>query len=175
VSVESPPEATEAVKEPEKPATRKSEPKSKLPAGSISVLDAAEAWNALKPRNWAAVNLATLNSDRKAKIESRIREFPTAEQWKAAIGHTAGWPHAHGTSESGWVANFDWLISSKGRKAFEGKLYVEQRKPQRASAAQFDHVPTATADPTISQEESDAELRAAMARMNAAPHRRATH
>jgi hypothetical protein len=95
-------------------------PRLKLKEGHVSPLSIVEIWN--KFRHPSQPSLKALTADRVRKINSKLKEFPTSEQWEAAVTATANWKFGQGQNDSGWVASIDWLVSSKGTKAFDGSL-----------------------------------------------------
>jgi hypothetical protein len=85
----------------------------------LTARDVFELWNAERPAALPAVRIpSVLPKDRVKQIAARLEEYPHREDWIGAIRSLANWEF--GLGEKGWRANFDWLISNKGRRAFEG-------------------------------------------------------
>ena len=92
---------------------------------------AAEIWNqnksALQP------GIEKINDKRKLLIAKKMKDFPSEDLWITAVKRIAKWEFANGKSDSLWVADFDYLLSEKGSKAFERELQGTAYDPKRPS------------------------------------------
>jgi len=107
-----------------------SEPPQKLPRAKKTGLPVASScdrikaiWNEHKSDLQPAVR--ELNVQRKASIMKRLELFPNFDDWIEAVKNVAQWDWGNGSG--GWIADFEWLVSNKGLKAFEGKLSCEKK------------------------------------------------
>ena len=67
-------------------------------------------WNEVAHPDFGKVK--AVNSARESKIRSALKVLPELEDWRKAIQRLNSWPHAHGQSDTGWVAGFDYLLSN---------------------------------------------------------------
>lgn len=82
---------------------------------TLSAREVVEIWNATVTAPIPRVD--KLTSDRKAKIDARIRTFPSADDWRAAIAwcNTQAWMRAPGTGDHpNWTVTIDWLCKNDG-------------------------------------------------------------
>jgi hypothetical protein len=116
----SPPSHTNTQVEDKNAATGRKSGKHGNASGLPSPEEIKQVWNSLRHPKLSAV--AVMSDDRKRKIEKRAKEFPDIEQWKIAIKNLSSWKWGQGENSTGWVASLDYLLSEKGRRAFEGPL-----------------------------------------------------
>ena len=87
-------------------------------AGPATAQDVVALWNATVTPPIPRV--AKLTSDRKRKIEARLKTYPDLETWRTCIEWLNGqdWCRAPGTGEHGnWTATLDWLTKKDGEIA----------------------------------------------------------
>lgn len=81
------------------------------PASSL-----VDLWNSLVTPPIPKVT--KLTSDRRAKLDARLKAFPDLEQWRAVIAwiNAQDWCRAPGTgAHPNWTATLDWLCKSDGQ------------------------------------------------------------
>jgi hypothetical protein len=153
----------------------------KTPKSDLTPEQVAGLWNTHKHPLQPGVDASRLNPARKRKLAALLDRHPTAAEWEQAIGRVAEWEFGQGANDSRWIADFDWLLGSKGERAFDGPLQaaVRRRLPRalahapRSAAPELP--PLRVLEETVSPQQQAADLetlRAAQAALNAAPRKR---
>lgn len=96
---------------------------------SIPIDKIIDIWNTNKHNSFASIK--DITDKRLRAYEKRLINFNTEEQWIIAIKNLSNWGFAQGKNDSGWLGTFDYLLSEKGIKAFEGKLANSPYDPKR--------------------------------------------
>lgn len=116
----------------------------------------AEIWNEFKhPSQPAIKDPGRLAKDRESKVKARLVDYPTESEWVEAVKDLAAWPHAIGQNDRGWKGDFDYLVSTKGRKCFEGGL-----RHHRTSSVRYGSNGRPDARSLLSRREDDEPLTA---------------
>jgi hypothetical protein len=93
------------------------------PCGSVRVTDQYDEfvsfWNS---QNFGLSKVESLTKERKAKLRVRLKDAPLSE-WKEVISKIGDSEFLCGKNNSGWKADFDWLIANETNrlKIIEGK------------------------------------------------------
>lgn len=105
----------------------------------VTVDDVVSLWNQLVTSPIPQVT--KLTADRRAKIASRLKEYPDLDTWRTVITwvNQQDWCRAPGRGEHpNWTASLDWLCRNGGKIASALERIAAgnpQRKAERPSAA----------------------------------------
>jgi hypothetical protein len=109
-------------------ASKRPRPVPEVPSeGSIAPEAIKALWNETRPPSLSAIS--TLEGKRLKTLQNRLKQFPAIEEWRTAIRNLSSSPFHCG---EGFRADFDWLLSEKGIRCFEGPLGSSAPKPTRA-------------------------------------------
>lgn len=115
---------SEDVKEPARASKRtRSVPKAP-PEGSIAPEAIMTLWNETRPPALSAIR--DVSGKRLKTLQKRLKQFPTIEEWQTAIRNLSSSRFHCG---EGFRADFDWLLSEKGIRCFEGPLGANTKWP----------------------------------------------
>jgi hypothetical protein len=131
----SPPEGVveNGAKEPTQ-ASKRTRSVPKVPSdGSIAPEAILTLWNETRHPNLSAIR--DVSGKRLKTVQKRLKQFPALEDWRTAIRNLSSSAFHCG---EGFRADFDWMLSEKGIRCFEGPL--GSAAPRRAQA----RVPVAT-------------------------------
>jgi hypothetical protein len=110
------------------PASKRPRQVPKVPSdGSIAPEAIKALWNETRPPSLSAIS--TLEGKRLKTLQNRLKQFPAIEEWRTAIRNLSSSAFHCG---EGFRADFDWLLSEKGIRCFEGPLGSSAPKPTRA-------------------------------------------
>lgn len=99
--------------------------------GKFSPKELAQIWNELSSPKQPKVDLKRFSSGSKRweSAIARLKKDPDPEYWRSVITRLAASDFCNGESSSGWIANFDFLVSRDGHlKIMEGR-YDNRAKP----------------------------------------------
>ena len=161
----------ESVKEPTRASKRTREVPKVPPEGSIAPEAILTLWNETRPPTLSAIR--DLSGKRLKTLQKRIKQFPTIEEWQTAIRNLSSSPFHCG---DGFRADFDWLLSEKGIRCFEGPLgsATPRKSPSRVptgSTYGADPIPLSMLPP-VEPIDLEAARRAAAEIENEPPKRR---
>lgn len=93
-----------------------------------------DLWNTYRHPKMPACKVLT--EKRKKAIQKRGKLFPNPEDWQTAVINLAQWDFATGKNDRGWIADFDYFLSEKGVRFFEG-TYAKPEKFKPGDSRQY--------------------------------------
>lgn len=72
--------------------------------------------------------VARVSAQRKAKIETRLKDEPDLEVWRKVFRAIASWPFGLGDNDRGWKASFDYALQPGTLDKFEAGAYEARTK-----------------------------------------------